>query len=107
MIRSNHGPLRWKPPDDGVDLVLAGQLARVAHDVHDARVPAAGENDEAATAHAHHEGLVVEDQRVGLPVRVAVGLVDGEALLEVRRAVDLAGDRAPSRRGGTRAAAAR
>src|SRR6185312_14260004 len=52
---------------DGVERVLAGQLPRVAQDVHDARVPAAGEDDEAAAAHVCDEGLVVEDQRVGTP----------------------------------------
>jgi hypothetical protein len=36
--------------------------------------------------------LVVEDQGIGLPASVAVGLVDREALLEFGRAVDLARD---------------
>ena len=55
-------------------------------------MPAAGEDHQAAPAHVRHEGLVVEDQRVGMPLRVSEGLVDGEALLELRAAVDLAGD---------------
>ena len=38
------------------------------------------------------EGLVVEDQGVGLPAMLAVRLVGGKAVLEVGRAVDLAGD---------------
>jgi len=38
------------------------------------------------------ERLVVEDQRVRLPVPVALGLVGREAALERGRAVDLAGD---------------
>ncbi len=36
--------------------------------------------------------LVVEDQRVGLPVAVAVGLEQRVSALELGRAVDLAGD---------------
>jgi len=80
-----------KAADDGVDVLLAGQLPHVAHDVHDAGMAAAGEDHQAAPTHLRDEGLVVEDQRIGLPRPVAVGLVTREALLEVRRPVDLAG----------------
>ncbi len=41
---------------------------------------------------SRHQGMVVENQRSGLPPLLLVGLVDGEALLELGRAVDLAGD---------------
>ena len=43
-------------------------------------------------ADVRHEGLVVEDQGIGLPASVPVGLVDREALFELGRAVDLARD---------------
>ena len=92
MIFSNAGRSRWKPPIDGVDAVLAGELPHVAEDVHDARVAAAGEDDEALAAHVRDQRLVVEDQRVGLPAAVAVGLETAGPLLELGRAVDLAGD---------------
>jgi hypothetical protein len=40
----------------------------------------------------HHERLVVEYQRIGLPAPVPLGFVIGHALFEVGGAVDLAGD---------------
>ena len=104
MIFSNDRPAEVEAADDGVDAVLAGELPHVAQDVHDARVAAAGEDHEALAAHVRHQRLVVEDQRVGLPVAVAVGLEQRVALLELGRAVDLAGDqqRPSSRNDGCR-----
>jgi hypothetical protein len=55
---------------------LVCELLHVADDVHDPRVPAAGEDDDAAAADVRHQRLVVEDQRVGLPAAFPVGLVD-------------------------------
>jgi hypothetical protein len=40
----------------------------------------------------NHERLVVEYQRVRLPAPGALGLVEGQALFELGRAVDLTGD---------------
>jgi hypothetical protein len=80
-----------KASENGVDAVLARQLPHVSDDVHDARVAAPGQHDEAPAAHARHEGLVVENQRVRLPPSLAVCLMDREALLELRRPVHLAG----------------
>ena len=71
-------------------LRLAREPLRVPHDVDDAGVTTAGEDDEPAPGEAHHDRLVVEDQRVGLPAAVDVRLVSQEAGLERRRAIDLA-----------------
>ena len=76
--------------DESVQPLVARQLARVAGDVDDPRVAAAGEHDEPAAADVRDERLVVEDQRVGPPVAVAVSLVTREAALEVAGAIDLA-----------------
>ena len=65
-------------------------------------VAAAGQDDQAVAAHHRHERLVVEDQRVGLPLAIPVGLVPGKAALELRGPVDLAGhqQRAVEQEGG-------
>jgi hypothetical protein len=81
-----------KASNDGMDAVLRGELSHVADDVDDARMAAAGQDDEAPSAHGRDKGLVVESARVRLPPSLPVGLVEGEALLELGRAVDLAGD---------------
>ena len=91
MIGSKARPLRWKPPTTAWMRSLAGEPPHVAQDVDDAGVPAAGQDDEAASAHPRHERLVVEDQRVGLPRAVPMRLVPGEPAFEARAAVHLAG----------------
>jgi len=48
-------------------------------DVHDARMPAPGEDHQAPVRHVQHGSLVVEDERVSLPGALAIGLVDREA----------------------------
>jgi hypothetical protein len=63
----------------------------VAQDVHDPRVTAAGQHDQAASAHVRDQRLVVEDQRVRLPAPVPVRLVRRHSVFELGRAVDLAG----------------
>jgi hypothetical protein len=65
-------------------------------------VSAAGQDDETVSAHHRHEGLIVEDQRVGLPPAMPVGLVPRKAALELRGPVDLAGhqQRALEQEGG-------
>jgi hypothetical protein len=85
-------PTEVKASDDGVEVMVASQAPHVVEDVHDSGVTAAGQHDEAASAHVRDEGLIVEDQRIGLPASVPVGLVGREAPLERGRAVDLAGD---------------
>ena len=70
---------------------LTRQPLCVPHDIDDAGVTTAGEDHEAATVEAHHDRLVVEDQRVRLPAAVDVRLVTREAGLERRRAIDLTG----------------
>ena len=81
-----------KAADDRGDRVLAGQPARVADGVDDPRVAASAHDHQAAVANAQHQRLVVEDERVGLPLPVAQRLVTLKARLERRGAVDLAGD---------------
>ena len=68
---------------DGVHLADAGELAGVAGDVDDAGVAAAGEHDETSVAYVEDEGLVVEDQRIGLPLLAFEGLFAGHPLFEV------------------------
>ena len=68
--RLEHRTAQVEPADDGGDVSLAGKPLRVAHDVDDPGVTTAGEHDEAATGEAHHDRLVVEDQRVRLPAPV-------------------------------------
>jgi hypothetical protein len=89
---SNSGPTRWKPADDGVQVLHAGQALGVTADVDDSRVPAAGEHDQPAPGDAGDQRLILQDQRVGLPALAAPGLVDREALLEAGDPVDLPGD---------------
>ena len=57
-----------------------------------ARMPAARQYHQALVTHMHHEGLVVMDERVGLPGAIDFCIVDRKALFEVRAAMDLAGD---------------
>jgi len=64
----------------------------VPGDVDRAGVATAGQHDQTPAPHVYDEGLVVDDQRVGLPAPVAPGLVEGHALFELGRAVDLTGD---------------
>jgi hypothetical protein len=61
-------------------------------DVDGTGVAASGEHDQATPPHVHGERLVVEDQRIGLPAPIPVRFVEGQTLLEVGGAVDLAGD---------------
>ena len=79
-----------EPSDDGGDARLASEPLRLPHHVDDPGVTTSGEDHQAATGQAHHDRLVVEDQRVGLPAAVNVCLVSHEASLERRRAIDLA-----------------
>src|SRR4029079_7920187 len=79
-----------EPADDGSDRSLPGEQLRVPDYVDDPGVTASGQHHEAATRQAHHNRLVIEDQRVGLPAAVNIGFVSLEARLERRRAIDLA-----------------
>jgi hypothetical protein len=78
--------------DHRVEGVDAGEAAGVAGDVDDAGMAAPGEHHQTGPAEVHDQSLVVEDQRVGLPAVVVVGLVEGHAGLEVRGPRHLAGD---------------
>ena len=71
---------------------LPGQPPRVPDGVDDAGMTAAAQDHQAAVAHADHERLIVEDQRVGLPAAAVQCLVSSKPVSNSRRAVDLAGD---------------
>jgi hypothetical protein len=75
-----------------VHAVLAGHSPRVTNGVHDAGVAARGEYDKALAGHVRDQRLVIQDQRVGLPLPVTAGLRDRKAAPEAQRAVDLAGN---------------
>ena len=90
MIGSNIGPLRWNPPMTAATCDSPVSRCACRHDVDDPGVATAGQDHESAVGETHHECLVVEDQRVGLPAAVHMCLVSGEARLERRRAIDLA-----------------
>lgn len=86
-------PAEVQPADQAVQAPDPGEPHRVPHDVDRARVPAAGEHDQATVAHVHDERLVVDHQRVVGPGRAVPRLVGGRhPALELRGAVDLAGD---------------
>jgi hypothetical protein len=90
--RFERPPAEVEASQDGVDPVLACELSHVVQDVDDAGVSAAGQDDETVSAQHRHEGLIVEDQRVGLPPTMPVGLVPRKAAFEFRGPVDFAGD---------------
>ena len=91
--RLERGPAQVQPTDQAVQALHPGEPHRVPDDVHRARVPAAGDDDQAAAAHVHDQRLVVDHQGVvhpGLPVPRLVG--GRHPALELRGAVDLAGE---------------
>jgi hypothetical protein len=63
--------------NDGMDAVLPAELSHVADDVHDARMAAAGQDDEALSANGRDQGLVV--QRSGHGSRRATWLPWGKS----------------------------
>ena len=80
--RLEQQPAKVEPASHRVDLADAGQPPGVPGDVDDARVPAAGENDEAFSRHMDHHGLVVEDEGIRFPRSRPIGLVHREPRLE-------------------------
>ena len=64
MTGSNAGPPRCRPPSSACSRVDAGEPPGVPDDVDRARVPAAGEHDQAAAADVHDQRLVVDHERV-------------------------------------------
>jgi len=62
--RLEQQPAKVEPASHRVDLADAGQPPGVPGDVDDARVPAAGEHDQALAADVQDERLVVEHHRV-------------------------------------------
>jgi hypothetical protein len=85
-------PGEVEPAEQSVQAIDAREPHGVPRDVDGAGVAAAGEHDQSPAPHVYDECLVVDDQRVGLPATVALGLVERHALFELGRAVDLAGD---------------
>src|SRR5262249_38446391 len=59
---------QMKSADDGVHLLNPSQLLRVTNGFDRPRVPTAGEDHESLVLDIHHDGLVVMDQRVPLPL---------------------------------------
>ena len=70
--RLEHRATEMEAADDGRNARLAREPLRVSHDIDDPGMTAAGKDHEAAIGKAHHDRLVVEDQRVGLPATVNV-----------------------------------
>jgi hypothetical protein len=67
MRGSNSGPGEVEAAEHGVSAVDPGEPTSVPDDVDYPGVAAAGEDDEPFADHVDDHGLVVEDQRVGLP----------------------------------------
>jgi hypothetical protein len=77
--------------DHCVHLVGAGELAGVAHGVDHSSVAAARHDDQALATYVGDQGLIVVDERVGLPIPVTKGFMEWEPRLEFRGALDLPG----------------
>jgi len=91
--RLERGPAQVQPTDQAVQALDRGEPHRVPDDVHRARVPAAGDDDQPAAAHVHDQRLVVDHQGVVRPGSAVPRLVGGRhPALELRGAVDLAGE---------------
>jgi MFS family permease len=87
------GPAQVQPTDQAVQALDRGEPQRVPDDVHRARVPAPGDDDQPAPAHVDDQRLVVDHQRVVRPLLPVPRLVGGRhPALEVGGAVDLAGE---------------
>ena len=80
--RLEQRPAEVEAAHDRVHLADAGEPPRVPGDVDDAGVPAAGEHDQPLAAHVDDQRLVVEYQRVRLPLPAAQRLLRREAGLE-------------------------
>ena len=91
--RLERGPAQVQPTDQAVQALDRGEPHRVPDDVHRARVPATGDDDQPAAAHVHDQRLVVDHQGVVRPGPAVPRLVGGRhPALELRGAVDLAGE---------------
>jgi len=91
--RGEVGAAEVQAAEQGVQPGDAGEPLGVPDDVDGAGVAAAGHDDQSLAAQVHHQGLVVQDQRVGFPGGAGPVLVGGgHAVFEVGGAVDLAGD---------------
>ena len=107
MIGSKSGPFRWKASHHQVETIDSGQSVGVAADVHDAGVARNRSGPLALAGDVHDQGLIVEDQRVGLPGAISVGLVDREALLERASSGRPRRSREPTAQRGTRVGGSR
>ena len=64
----------------------------MADGIDDAGLPTATDSDETRTGHVHHERLIIEKERGGIPALAAISLMARQADVERSRAVDLARD---------------
>src|SRR5262249_11353170 len=90
--RFKEAPREMQSTEQGVDRLNTCEGLGVPQGIDRARMPAARQYHQALITHMDHEGLVVVDERVGLPGAVDFRIVYREALFEVRAAMNLAGD---------------
>jgi hypothetical protein len=81
-----------EPAHRGVEGLVRGEPERVAADVDDPGVAAAGHHDQALVPYVDDDGLVVQDQGIRLPAAAQPRLLRREARLVAGDSRDLAGD---------------
>ena len=78
-----------KSADEGIDDVDACQLPDMSQDIDDARMAATREHNKSLVLEMADDSLVVPNPGIGCPSTVRPGLLEGEAFLEIRHALDL------------------
>ena len=80
------------PPDEGVNMLDASDMLRVAHDIYGTGMTAAREHDQPTIPDVDDSRLVVPNPNVWLPAAVRLSVVDREPAFEGGVTLDLSCD---------------